>query len=123
MNRAFTNILCDDVNQSALFYEGLLEMTRHADFGWFVILTHEKLSGLEFGLLDRQHETVTSEISTTPGGVILTFVIDDVEACYLRAQKMNAQIIAPPTDMPYGQRRLLVRDPVGTVIDVSAPIT
>jgi uncharacterized glyoxalase superfamily protein PhnB len=33
----------------------------------------------------------------------------------------KASIIEPPTDMPYGQRRMPVRDPDGTVLDISAP--
>ena len=122
MQRAFTNILCEDVNKTARFYESLLGMTRHGDFGWFVILTHPKLPSLELGLLDRNHETVPTGMSSAPAGIILTFVVDDVQICYARALEMQADIIEPPTNMPYGQCRLLLRDPECTMIDLSSRI-
>lgn len=121
MQRTFTNLLCKSPDKTASFYERLLGMKRHADFGWFVILTHKDIPSLEFGLLDRNHETVPSEISTSPAGVIVTFVVEDVRACFEIAKTMQAEIIQPPTDLFYGQRRLLLRDPEGTVVDVSSP--
>ncbi|WP_025898639.1 VOC family protein [Sneathiella glossodoripedis] len=120
MQRSFTNILCDSPHVTASFYEQLLGMKRHADFGWFIILTHEDIPSLEFGFLDRFHETVPNEVSAKPTGVIVTFVVEDVVKCYETAQEMQADIIQPPTDMFYGQRRMLIRDPEGTVIDVSS---
>ncbi len=124
MQRAFTNILSRDVNATAEFYQSLLGMTRAHDFGWFVILTHPGVSGFEFGVLDRAHETAPADgaAASTSAGVMVTFVVDDVEACHDRAVALGADIIAPPTDMVYGQRRMLVRDPDGTLVDVSAPV-
>lgn len=123
MNRAFVNILSRDVGQTVSFYESLLGMTRAHDFGWFVILTHPDLASLEFGVLDRAHETAPADpAASTRGGVMVTFVVDDVEQCYARAKDLGSVIIAPPTDMPYGQRRMLLRDPDGTIVDVSAPV-
>lgn len=87
MQRAFTNILCKNVNEVAQFYETVLSMKRHEDFGWFIILTHSDMPKMEFGLLDRTHETVPSEIVADPAGMILTFVVDDVEQCFARAEK------------------------------------
>ena len=121
MNRAFTNILCESPDRSAAFYERLLGMRRHADFGWFVIMTHDSMPALEFGLLSRTHETVPKDVAATPAGVIMTFVVDDVQIVYETAMGAGVEIIQPPTDLPYGQRRLLLRDPDGTVVDVSSP--
>ena len=120
MQRAFTNILCENTEQVAQFYEEFLGMERQGDFGWFVVLTHPELSGLEFGLLDRNHETVPSELAASPQGVILTFVVNDVEDYFERAQKMGTHIIQQPTDMFYGQRRMLLKDPAGTTLDISS---
>ncbi|MEM9838480.1 MAG: VOC family protein [Pseudomonadota bacterium] len=122
MKRAFTNILCDDPSKVALFYEAVLGMRRHADFGWFIILTHDDMPGMEFGLLDASHETVPEGAIPTPSGVMLTFVVDDAEACFQRAQDAGAVVVEPPTDMAYGQRRMVVKDPAGTLVDISAPI-
>ncbi len=122
MNRHFTNILCEDPDASAAFYEGVLGMTRHYDMDWFVLLTHPDMPGLEYGLLRRDHPTVPSAHRTAPSGVIVTFVVEDVDAAHRAAMDQGATIISPPTDMPYGQRRVLLSDPSGTVVDISAPV-
>jgi predicted enzyme related to lactoylglutathione lyase len=122
MNRAFTNILCSNVAQTAQFYQDLLGMKRAGDFGWFIVLSHDDMPGFEMGVLKQDHETIPPEVSSRPAGAILTFVVDDVEAMYRQATAMKADIIQEPTDLPYGQRRLMLRDPAGTVVDVSSPI-
>lgn len=121
MQRCFSNLLSDDVNQTASFYENLLGMRRHFDSDWFVILTHEGIDDLELGVLEREHAIVPEQARTPAGGMILTFVVDDCDAIHQKAKALNTPILQPPTDMPYGQRRMLLRDPDGTVVDVSAP--
>ncbi|MEO9873971.1 MAG: VOC family protein [Roseobacter sp.] len=121
MQRSFTNVLSGDVQNSSAFYENLLGMTRHFDSDWFVILTHKDIDGLEFGILQRDHAIVPPVIRAAPAGVIITFVVTDCDEVYRKALAAEALVIEPPTDMPYGQRRMLLRDPDGTVLDVSAP--
>ena len=121
MNRMFVNLLCQDVSASAGFYEELLGMTRHFDSNWFVILTHPNMPGLEFGILERDNEVVPASVRAAPQGVIVTFVVEDVQAVFEKAQALGARVIQEPSVMFYGQTRLLVADPEGTVVDVSAP--
>ncbi|MEL6243638.1 MAG: VOC family protein [Pseudomonadota bacterium] len=122
MNRAFVNILTEDVAATAQFYQELLGMRRTGDFGWFVILSHETMPHFELGILERDHDTIPNGVSAAPQGFISTFVVEDVEEIYARALKMDAEIIEKPTELPYGQRRLMLRDPAGAAVDVSAPI-
>ena len=121
MQRAFTNILSADVERCANFYQNLLGMTRHFDSDWFIILTHEAILGLELGILAQDHEVVPAEINVESGGAIITFVVEDCDAIHAIALELNADIIQPPADMPYGQRRMLLKSPDGMVLDVSAP--
>lgn len=122
MNRAFSNILTTDVAATAQFYVDLLGMKRSGDFGWFTLLSHDDMPGFELGVLDQTHETIPSHVAAAPSGVILTFVVASVEKTRERAVAMQAEIIDGPRDLPYGQRRLMLRDPSGTIVDVSAPI-
>lgn len=122
MNRAFSNILTGDVSATAQFYEDLLGMKRTGDFGWFVILSHDDMPGFELGVLDRNHETIPAGVTANPSGVVLTFVVTSVEDVHSQAMIMNAVIVEGPTDLPYGQRRLMLRDPAGTALDISSPI-
>ena len=121
MERCFTNILSSNTERTASFYEEVLGMRRHFDSDWFVILTHPDLVGMEFGILQRDHDIVPESIRQPPSGVMVTFVVKDCDEVYASARSRNAEVLEPPTDMFYGQRRLLLRDPDGTVVDVSSP--
>ncbi len=122
MKRAFTNILSGDVEGTAEFYQNLLGMKRTGDFGWFIILSHDDMPAFEMGVLEKGHDTIPRGLSSSPAGCILTFVVNDLEAVHVRAISMQAEILQEPTDLPYGQRRLMLRDPAGSVVDVSSPI-
>ncbi|MDX8350462.1 VOC family protein [Cognatiyoonia sp. IB215446] len=122
MNRSFSNILTSDVSNTAQFYEDLLGMKRTGDFGWFVILSHDDMPEFELGILDRDHDTIPADVAADTSGIVLTFVVASIEDVQDQANAMKAEIIDGPTDLPYGQRRLMVRDPAGTAVDVSAPI-
>ena len=122
MNRAFSNILTNDVPATAQFYEDLLGLKRICDFGWCIILSHDDMPGFELGILDRNHETVPSDIASSPAGIVLTFVVKSVEDVQTKARALKAEVIDGPRNLPYGQRRLMLRDPAGTAVDVSAPI-
>jgi hypothetical protein len=63
-----------------------------------------------------------NRVGSQANGVLPTFVVADVEAAHGQAVAMAAEVVEPPRDMPYGQRRLLLRDPAGVLVDVSAPI-
>jgi len=121
VQRSFVNILSENVDATATFYERLLKMTRHFDSDWFVILTHAGVKDLEYGILQRDHHIVPESVRAKPAGVIVTFVVSDCDSVHKRAVEMGADIVQPPTDMPYGQRRMLALDPEGTLLDISAP--
>jgi predicted enzyme related to lactoylglutathione lyase len=97
-------------------------MQRHFDSDWFVILTHPDADGLELGILQRSHDIVPQSVRSAPSGIIVTFVVDDCDAVHDRARACNARVLEKPTDMFYGQRRMLLCDPDGTVVDVSSPV-
>ncbi|MEM1272936.1 MAG: VOC family protein [Pseudomonadota bacterium] len=122
MERAFTNILCNDVERTAQFYQALLGLKRQGDYGWFVLLATDRAPNFALGLLNAQHETVPQTLNTAPAGIILTFVVEDVHPIHAIAMSLGAEIVEEPKDLFYGQRRLLLRDPEGCLVDVSAPI-
>lgn len=122
MQRSFVNILSDTVCETAKFYEELLGLKRHFESDWFVILTHEGNTSFEYGILQRDHALVPPEArAASAGGLIMTFVVEDCDQVYEIAKKMRVSVVQKPTDMPYGQRRMVLKDPEGTVLDISAP--
>ncbi|MFQ1702568.1 VOC family protein [Loktanella agnita] len=122
MKRAFTNILSNDVEETAGFYQELLGMKRAGDFGWFIVLSHDEMPEFELGILNKYHDTIPRGLSSDPAGCIFTFVVSDLEEVNARAISMQTEILQEPTDLPYGQRRLMFRDPSGSIVDVSSPI-
>lgn len=78
------------------------------------------MPGLELGVRDRDSEMTPQVVRGAPGGVTVAFVVEDVEWVAARAAVLGADILEPTTVMPYGQRPVLLRDPVGTVLHVSA---
>jgi len=78
---------------------------------------------LEFGIIQQDHELIPPEFHAAPQGCYLTFVVDDVDAVYARAQSMGTTVIQPPKDEFYGQRRLLLTDSNGLLVDISSPIS
>lgn len=121
MQRCFTNIMSADVSETSQFYEFLLGMTRQFSADWFISLVHPDRDGMELGIIQRDHPIVPEALRGKPCGVMLTFVVADCDDVHTKAEAMGAEIVEPPRDMPYGQRRMLLRDPEGTVVDISAP--
>ena len=121
MDRLFTSIFADDVQATADFYVHVFGMHRHFDSDWFVILAHVDRPGIEYGILARESEVVPESVRAAPAGVMVTFVVHDCESTFAAATERGAAVVERPTVMPYGQTRALVRDPAGTLIDISSP--
>lgn len=120
VNRLLVNILSMKLEESTAFY------TNHFDFevdfksDWFVHLI-SKGSSLELGIMKPTSEVVPGGITNHPNGFYLTLVVDNVEDIYGALKEANCDILEPPHNTFYGQRRLLVRDINGVVLDVSSP--
>jgi catechol 2,3-dioxygenase-like lactoylglutathione lyase family enzyme len=118
--RLMANICSQDLAASRDFYQSLLDLKVTFESDWFVQLTSGRTS-LELGIIQQDHELIPPEFHAAPQGCYLTFVVDDVDAVYARAQALGLAIRQPPKDEFYGQRRLLLTDPNGLLIDISSP--
>ena len=119
VNRILTNIITPNLEASTRFYTDLLDLIVQFESNWFVQLVSEQ-SGLELGLLISNHELVPQEFQGHPAGFYITFVVDDANAIYAKANLMNIDILQPPEMTSYGQLRMLLKDPAGTLIDISS---
>jgi predicted enzyme related to lactoylglutathione lyase len=55
--------------------------------------------------------------------VIVEFIVDDVDAEYLRLRRHLDEIVTEPTTMPWGNRALLFRDPDGNLVNLFTPVS
>lgn len=121
--RLLTNITSDRLAESRDFYVQHFGFEAVYDSDWFVNLQSPD-KRLEIGILKANHELLPkAERGATPKGVYLTFVVEDVNAWFEQAKAAGVPVVQPPADTFYGQRRCLVRDPNGLLIDVSTPMS
>ncbi len=103
------------------FYVRLFNVKVLYDSDWFINLKDQK-DRWEIGIIDAKNTVTPQDARHRPQGFYLTLVVDDVDNVHQTAQKAKLDILELPTDTAYGQRRMLLRDPNGAVIDVSTPI-
>jgi len=121
IKRIMTNICSDNLAESREFYTKLFDFNVEYDSDWFVHLT-SKDKNLELGIIDRTNETVPKEFQNNPQGFYVTFVVDNTDEVFKIAKSENFEIVSEPTDTFYGQRRFLLKDPNGTLVDISSPM-
>ncbi|MCI4671786.1 MAG: VOC family protein [Bacteroidia bacterium] len=121
INRLMTNICSDKLVESRDFYVKLFDFKLEFDSDWFIHLVSQDQK-LELGIIDRTNEIVPKEVQNNPQGFYITFVVDNADEIFNIAKAEKFEILSEPTDTFYGQRRLLLKDPNGTLVDVSSPI-
>ncbi|MEM1134709.1 MAG: VOC family protein [Bacteroidota bacterium] len=121
INRILTNICAEKLQESKVFYTKLFDFDVDFESNWFIHLISADKQ-LELGIIDRKNEIVPQEVQHQPQGFYITFVVDDVDVLFEVAKAENFEIVEPPKDTFYGQRRLLLKDPEGTIVDISAPM-
>lgn len=123
MQLAATRIITDDVDTLVAFYERVTGVTAarlhplfaevRTDTGTLAIA-----SSATIPLLGENAAAPRANRS-----VILDLLVDDVDAVYTRLQGVVETFVNEPTNMPWGNRSLLFRDPDGNLVNVFTPIT
>jgi len=118
--RAFVSVFSESLPETRDFYVELFGWHVGFDSDWFVHLQAPENAALELGILRRDHEIVPEAFRSAPAGTMITIVVLDVDALHEIAVERGLAIVEPPRDLFYGQRRMLLRDPSGTLVDVSS---
>lgn len=123
VTRAVFNVVADDLAATRDFYVSLFGLEVDYDTDWFVHMKAPGAAGVELGVLRRDHAVVPAGARGAAGGVLLTLVVGDVDAVVSRAEARGARVVERPRDLFYGQRRAVIEDPNGALIDVSTPVS
>ncbi len=118
--RSFYTIFSTDLIRSRDWYISLFGHRVEFESDWFVHLQDPVNPLIEFGILARDHEIVPERFRGEPAGGMLTVVVDDVDELHRHAVDQGLDIVEEPRDLFYGQRRLLLLDPDGLLVDVSS---
>lgn len=121
MNRLFANVCSSNLGTAKRFYVELFGFEVKYDSDWFVHLGDSVNASLELGLIDQNNDLVPESARGQSSGSYLTLVVDNVDLIYQTAKEMGVSIIQLPTLTFYGQKRMLLHDPDGTLLDVSSP--
>ena len=122
ISRMMTNICSDKLPESRDYYTKLFDFNVDYDSDWFVHLI-SKDKQLELGIISRTSEIVPDDVTALPQGFYMTFVVENTDDIFEIAKNEGFDIISEPSDTFYGQRRLLLKDPNGMIVDVSSPIS
>jgi catechol 2,3-dioxygenase-like lactoylglutathione lyase family enzyme len=120
--RIIANLFSDNLQKSKDFYVNILDFKPQFESNWYINLKSND-SQLEIGLFPKTTDLIPSHYVQSPSGVNLAFVVNDLDEVHDRAMRMNAQIILEPEGDFYGQRRMLLEDPNGILLDISCRIS
>jgi predicted enzyme related to lactoylglutathione lyase len=115
-----TSLFTDDLDATRSLFETLLGFEVEFEADWFVSLKGP--DGGQLGVMRRTGEFIPSAHQAMARGVMITVVVDDVDALHAKAARLGLSIVENPRDLPYGQRRMLLADPSGALVDVSSPV-
>ncbi|MDP3949487.1 VOC family protein [Microbacterium sp.] len=123
MQLAATRIITDDVDALVAFYETVTGITAERLHPMFAELrtasgTLAIASAATVPLLGINAAEARANRSIT-----FDFLVDDVDETYKALQGVIEVFVNEPTDMPWGNRSLLARDPDGNLINFFTPIS
>jgi predicted enzyme related to lactoylglutathione lyase len=112
-------LLSPDIERLRVFYAGLLaaEISQRFPEEGEVFSLELRVDGFRLGLVQ-----VGDVVAGEPGRVLLSIDVEDVDALLPRIALLGGRVTGGPTDMPWGQRVLHVRDPDGNAVNLNSPV-
>ena len=118
MQFASVRLVTADIDRLVSFYAALtgLEPVRPAP-----VFAEFRFSGVSLAISDEglvKQFNAGAAIAASNRSAMIEFQVDDVDAVHEQASSMSADVVMPPSDMPWGNRSMLLRDPDGNVVNV-----
>ena len=125
MSFASIRIVTEDVDRLAAFYERVLGRPAERPAPVFAQFAGE---GATLAIASTATVAMLGDAvrPLANRSVIVEFEVGDVDAEFGRLGVEDADVVLPPTTMPWGNRSALVRDPDGNVVNLFArlaPVT
>ena len=133
MKYGYTIVYVEDVLATLEFYEKAFGFERGMVYEEAGVVDYAELKSGETILGFASHATLGEmnfagkyqkiTAKGDPVGLELVFVDDDVEAATSHAVKSGAELVAAPTEKPWGQTVSYVRSIEGTLIEICSPMS
>jgi len=123
MQLAATRIFTDDVDALVQFYETLTGLTADRIHPMFAEIRTPSgtLAVASTATVPLFGDGVA--LAHANRSVVLDFLVEDVDATYMALQGIVEVFVNEPTDMPWGNRSLLIRDPEDNLVNLFTPIS
>jgi uncharacterized glyoxalase superfamily protein PhnB len=119
LNDLYALITTDQLTETRDFYMRWLGFTVLFEATWFVLLASDGEHPFNLAFMRSDHPSRPPGPETFDGkGMIVTLQVSDAAAEYERLQAAGCPIHYPLHDEPWGQRRFMLRDPAGVLLDV-----
>ena len=110
VKRIKPNVQSERLDESRAFYTGVIGLEEQGGLDWIRFFgtgqREVQLSVMNLDIKAHIHPDISIEV-------------DDVDAVHDRAVRADAEIVYPLTDEDWGLRRFFLKDPNGTVINVT----
>ena len=107
------------LERSREFFVSVFGMQVVFEASWVAMLSHVEGGSISLGLMSSDHPSSPPGPEVFDGrGLIFTLQVDDARLLNDRLVAAGAPITYPLTDAPWGQRRFMVTDPSGIVVDI-----
>lgn len=103
MNLNFIIIYVRDIDQAKTFYTQALGMTYVEALSSPTFATVRTDAGAMVGLQDATASRLPAGREEQPGGVELSFEVEDVDATWQRWQAAGVDMVTEPMDLPFGR--------------------
>ena len=120
---AYSILFVSDLERSIRFYRDVIGLPFKFSNESYAEFATE---GAKFALYHRGHlrdllgrDVPSGEVPWPQGEV--AFFVDDPDTEHERLQGAGVDVLAPPTDRPWGERTLHVSDPDGNVVELTRP--
>ncbi len=116
---SFVILYHEDMRAAREFYEGLLGLSvREVTYDWFVGYWVSEKREMTLCISTSAEERATW--GARGKGVVIDFVVPDVDEAYERLAERGVPFVDPPTDRPWGLRTASLLDPAGYTLTISA---
>jgi len=122
INQYYPLIQVTDVRATANFYKHHFGFKAMFESDWYVHLQNATDSGINFAILQHDHETIPQAGRGVTKGVILTLEVSNIDAEHKRLSADGVEVVQSLRDEPQGQRHAIYKDPNGLLVDVITPI-
>jgi predicted enzyme related to lactoylglutathione lyase len=116
-----SRLVTEDVEKLTHFYRMLTGATPEVFSAGYVEFQHNPCAGLAIVGAAVARVYGKGVVSAAENrSLVLDFQVDDVDAEYARLKSSIETWVQPPTDLPWGNRAMLFRDPDGNLINMFA---